>query len=57
MSNSVRLEVSNVVVDIPEEDIENYVKKTFYPGEVFDVRELHDWAEENGYVLNDDKKG
>lgn len=49
MRNPVRFECQNVEVDIPEDDIVEYVKKTMSPADVFDDKELDEWAIDNGY--------
>lgn len=48
--NTVKFEVRNVqVVDIPQEEIINYVRKNFWPANIFNESELASWAESNGY--------
>lgn len=39
------------VDDVFEEDeIIAWIKKNYYPGEVFSLEELTEWAEDNGFV-------
>lgn len=52
MKNHVKFEVSNALVEIPEEEILDYVRKNFYVHDVFSEAELHKWAEDNGYIID-----
>ena len=49
MKQKVSFECQNVVVEIPEEELIEYVKRNLYPGDLFDEKDLHDWADQNGY--------
>jgi hypothetical protein len=42
-------------IDIDEDVILEEVKKNFYPEDVFSVEQLDRWAEENGYVKEEEK--
>lgn len=50
MKNGVSFECQNVQVEIPEDDIINYIRSTFHPGDIFPEHELIQWAEDNGYA-------
>jgi hypothetical protein len=50
MKTHIKFEVSNALVEIPEEDIIYYVKKNLWPKDVFDYSELESWATENGFI-------
>ena len=45
---------SNTVI-IDDEDIISYIENNYYPEDVFDMDKLSAWAEENGYIKEEDE--
>jgi len=52
------VKVNNVYVDVDvyvdDDDLREYVKDTYYPGDIFTELELTEWALENDFIKEED---
>ena len=55
MKGEAEVTVTSDLDEIDEDVLKEYITDNYTPDEVFDEKELADWAEENGYVTTEEE--